>query len=456
MGHKILVVDDEIDFLDSVERALIMSGYANCRMEKDARAAAERITSGDNYDVALLDISMPGMDGIELLEVIKAKSPTTECIMVTAVNDVSVAVECMKRGAYDYLIKPISKDDLTLKIARALERRKLLTILEIKNKHTIPDLTNPEAFEEITTQSPRMLQVLKEAELHAVSDVPILITGESGTGKELLAQAIHRASPRKHQPFTAVNMASLSDALFDAEFFGHTRGAFTGAERERAGYLEHTNGGTLFLDEIGHLPPSLQGKLLRVLQEGEFMKLGNSRLQKVDIRFIAATNMDIEQLVQEGQFRQDLYYRLKGAWLHLPPLRERSSDIPLLISRFLEELSQPGSKPTVKADALEMLLHYSFPGNIRELKSILYAGVNLAQGREIVTQVLPDYLRPIKPHSTSRTPKESEETLTLHELEQNHILRVYADAGKNKTHTARQLGIGINTLRRKLESYGVE
>jgi DNA-binding NtrC family response regulator len=456
MGHKILVVDDEIDFLDSVERALIMSGYEHCRMENDARAAAERINSGDTYDVALLDISMPGMDGIELLEVIKARSPATECIMVTAVNEVTVAVECMKRGAYDYLIKPISKDDLTLKIARALERIKLINILEIKSKDTIPELTNPEAFEEIITQCPGMARLLKEAELHAVSGVPVLITGESGTGKELLAQAIHRASPRKHQPFTAVNMASLSDGLFDAEFFGHTRGAFTGAESERAGYLEHTNGGTLFLDEIGHLPPTLQGKLLRVLQEGEFMKLGNSRPQKVDIRFIAATNMDIERLLEKGQFRQDLYYRLKGAWLHLPPLWERSSDIPLLIGKFLEELSPPGSKITVRSDALKLLLNYNFPGNIRELKSILYAGVNLARGGEIVTQVLPDYLRTMKPRSTPKAERESPESSTLHDLEKKHILRVYADAGRNKTHTARQLGIGINTLRRKLESYGVE
>ncbi|MHC1741932.1 MAG: sigma-54-dependent transcriptional regulator [Syntrophobacteraceae bacterium] len=453
MALKILVVDDEIDFLDSVQRALVMAGYEDCHLENDSRQAADRVAEGEVYDVALLDISMPGMSGLELLQQIKSTSPTTECIMVTAVNEVSVAVECMRRGAYDYLTKPISRDDLTLKVARALERRKLFNILELKSKETIPELANPAAFQEITTQTPKMLRLLREAELHAVSDVPILITGESGTGKELLAQAIHRASRRSSRPFTAVNMASVSDPLFDAEFFGHTKGAFTGAERDRVGYLEHTSGGTLFLDEIGHLPPSLQGKLLRVLQEGEYMKLGSSRPQKVDIRFIAATNMDIEQMVRKGSFRQDLYYRLKGAWLHLPPLSERAEDIPLLINRFLEEVSTDGSKITFRNEALELLLNYNYPGNIRELKSILHASANLAQGGQIGPQILPDYVR-LRPRSSTRPPKTAGRSLTLEELEKQHILRVYSETGKNKTQAARQLGIGINTLRRKLDSYG--
>lgn len=456
MAHRILVVDDEVDFLDSVERALIMAGFGDCRTEHDPKRAASQIASGEVYDVALLDISMPRMSGVDLLREIKARSPMTECIMVTAVNEVSVAVECMRWGAYDYMIKPISRDDLTLKIARALERKTLLNILELKSKVTIPDLANPEAFREIITQTPKMQRLLKEAELHAISDVPVLITGESGTGKELLARAIHRASRRSSRPFTAVNMASVSDPLFDAEFFGHTKGAFTGAERDRAGYLEHTNGGTLFLDEIGYLPASLQGKLLRVLQEGEYMKLGDSRLQKADIRFIAATNMDVEQLVQKGQFRQDLYYRLKGAWLHLPPLSERSSDVPLLIRHFLEDLSGEGATISIRPDAMELMLHYGFPGNIRELKSILQASANLAQGRQISPEVLPDYLRLSKPRSSIKASRPSSRNLTLEELERKHILQVYSDTGKNKTHAARQLGIGINTLRRKLESYGVE
>ncbi len=456
MALKILVVDDEVDFLESVERALTMAGYSDVRLEDDPRQAAMRIASGEVYDVALLDISMPSLSGLELLQQIKAGSPTTECIMVTAVNEVSVAVECMRWGAYDYMTKPISRDELTLKVARALERRKLLNILELKSRETIPDLANPEPFKEIVTRAPRMMRLLREAELHAVSDVPVLITGESGTGKELLARAVHRASRRSSRPFTAVNMASVSDPLFDAEFFGHTRGAFTGAERDRAGYLEHTNGGTLFLDEIGYLPASLQGKLLRVLQEGEYMKLGNSRLKKADIRFIAATNMDIEHLVKKGSFRQDLYYRLKGAWLHLPPLSDRSTDIPLLVGRFLEELSVDGSRITMSPDALELLLNYSFPGNIRELKSILYASANLAAGSEISRQVLPKYLNLPRTRSAAKVSKPTERTLTLEALEKRHILRVYGETGKNKTQAAKQLGIGINTLRRKLDSYGVE
>ena len=329
MSISILVVDDEQDFLDSVERALIISGHDAYQLESDSGKAARLFQNGKTWEVALLDVRMPGMDGIELLEVIKYYSPNTECLMITAVNDVNVVVECIRKGAYDYLVKPINRDDLMLKIDHALERRRLLDVLDLRNEITAPDLTKAEAFRNIVTQSSRMLRLLKEAELHARSDVPILITGESGTGKEILAGAVHQASNRADRPFTAVNMASLTESLFDAEFFGHTRGAFTGADKDRAGYVQHTNGGTLFLDEIGDLPPVLQGKILRVLQEGEYMKLGTSKVQKVDVRFVAATNRDIDKAMLKGEFRKDLYYRLRGAWLHIPPLRERRDDIPL-------------------------------------------------------------------------------------------------------------------------------
>ena len=402
MSSKILVVDDEQDFLDSVRRGLTMAGFKNVDLEKDPRTAAALIERGEAYAIALLDITMPHIDGVELLELIKRHSPNTECIMVTALNEVKVAVECIKKGAYDYLLKPVSREDLVLRIKHALERKRLIELLDLKQKETCPELTKADAFRDIVTRSPTLLRILKEAELHAASDVPVLITGESGTGKELLAMAIHRASPRADMPFTPVNMGSLSDTLFDAEFFGHTKGAFSGAEKDRAGYLHHTNRGTLFLDEIGILPPTLQGKLLRVLQEGEFLKLGSSTPQKVDIRFIAATNHNLERLVSNGTFRNDLYYRLRGAWLHLPPLRERREDIPVLINRFLQEFQQKIGRDnhTCKVDleerALEILLHYNYPGNVRELRALLQAAVNLAQGGTISIQHLPDHLTRLK------------------------------------------------------------
>src|SRR5208283_556342 len=250
-----------------------------------------------------------------------------------------------------------------------------------------------------------------------------------------------------------VNMASLTESLFDAEFFGHTRGAFTGAEKDRAGYVQHTNGGTLFLDEIGDLPPALQGKILRLLQEGEYMKLGTSKVQKVDVRFIAATNKDIDKDMLKGEFRKDLYYRLRGAWLHIPPLRERRDDIPILISRFLGELSSSLAKGGLKADALEILTNYDFPGNVRELRSIVQACANLTQGKPISRELLPAFLQP----KTKPAPSESsEEVLSLAELEKRHMIKVYKQTGGNKMLTAKLLRIGRNTLKHKLESYGIK
>ena len=305
--------------------------------EIDPCRAAEQFENGKVFDVALIDITMPGMDGIELLEVIRNTSPRTECIMVTAIDEARVAVQSLRKGAYDYLVKPISKEDLVASLNRALERKRLFDILDLGKAQRVPRLQNADAFKPIVTRSATILRILKEAELHAASDVPVLITGETGTGKELLARAIHASSTRNEHAFTPINMDSMTDQLFNAEFFGHTRGAFTGAEKDRAGYLEHAHKGTLFLDEIGNLQPELQGKLLRVLQDGEYFKIGTSRPQKTDVRFIAATNQDLDRMLAKRQFRKDLYYRLKGGWLHLPPLRDRKDDIPLLVSRFLAE-----------------------------------------------------------------------------------------------------------------------
>lgn len=454
MKNSIMVVDDEVDFLESVRRGLLSSGFPNVRIENDPLKAKALLEQGESVDVALIDINMSPLDGITLLEFIMNQSPETQCIMVSALNEARVAVECLKKGAYDYLVKPVSRDDLLSSVKRAIERKKLFQILELTKKETVPELSNKEAFAPILTRSPKMSKILREAELHAVSDVPVLITGESGTGKELLAKSIHLASPRAKNPFTALNMVSIPGNLFDAEFFGYVKGAFTGAEKDRIGYVEHTHRGTLFLDEIGDLPLEFQGKLLRVLQDGEYIRLGTNKSQKTDIRCVAATNKDLDQMVSKGAFRKDLYYRLKGAWLHLLPLRERKDDIPLLINLFLKEFS-PLAEVTVDEEAVSSLMNYDFPGNIRELRSILQGAFNLAQGGPITLRSLPDYL-PVR-SSFKKSPAETDgPILPLESVEKNHILKAYDATGRNKSQTAKLLGIGLNTLRRKFKSYGID
>ncbi len=464
MDSTAIVIDDDRDFLEILKERLKSFGFRNIRAEYDPVKAASVIKNEEGFDIALIDMTMPGMSGIELLEKIKTFSPGTECIMITAVNEARVAVECLKKGAYDYLVKPVSEDDMHLSIDRALERKRLLDILDIERSSGLPDLKNKEAFKPIVTRSRKVLKVLKEAELHAGSDVPILITGESGTGKELLARAIHEISPRSGFPFTPINMASLTSTLFEAEFFGHEKGAFTGAESGRSGYLEHTNGGTLFLDEIGDMPVELQGKLMRVLQNGEYIRLGSNRTRKANIRFIAATNEDLDRLMAKKMFRKDLYYRIRGGRLHLPRLKKRKKDIPLLTDFFIKEYyGSESPEPVVpdeycriEEDALALLTDYDYPGNIRELKSIIQSAMNLAQGKPIAVGFLPLHMRKQKTVPGNNMFSASEPPVLLEEVEKSHIIKVYRQMNKNKSRAARMLGIGLNTLRRKLRAYGYE
>jgi DNA-binding NtrC family response regulator len=454
LRNRILVIDDEKHFLLSVQRGLAANGFQQVTTESDPETALSIFQKNGPFDIALIDLTMPAMDGMQVLDFIKKNNPITECIMITAVNEARAAMECLKQGAYDYLVKPISSDDLVSAIKRALERKKLLEIVDLTKKTRPPQLERPEAFKGLTTQSVTLIRLMREAELHAASNVAILITGESGTGKELLARAIHAASPRAGKTFTAINMASLTGNLFEAEFFGHIRGAFTGAERDREGYLEYTRGGTLFLDEIGILPLELQGKLLRVLQEKEFLKLGTNYPRVADVRFIAATNADLEQLMAEGRFRADLYYRLRGAWLHLPPLRKRAEDIALLADTFLKQLGGDKAEIRMDADAMAVLLAYDYPGNIRELSSIVQTAANLAEGKTITADCLPTYLP--KPKRRREDTIESEGSwLSLAEVEKAHILKVFHGTEKNRTRTAELLGVSLNTLRSKLKSYGI-
>ena len=457
MGNRIILVDDDRDYMELLAGKLRSIGYDNLLLVDSPLEAAEAFDRGETFDVALVDMTMPEMDGMAMLSHIKNTSPGTEVIMVTAINEARTAVECLKRGAYDYLVKPVAKDVLALTLPRALERKRLLDILDMEKRQTHPELTNPEPFRTIITQDPGIRRILKEAELHAASNVSILITGESGTGKELLARAIHGASTRADYPFTPINMSSISPNLFEAEFFGHTKGAFTGADSARTGFLEHTNKGTLFLDEIGDLPLELQGKLLRVLQEGEFSRVGATERTRVDLRFIAATNEDLDRMIARKAFRKDLFYRIRGGWLHLPPLRARISDIPLLINAFLDKYEEYRRGPRISPEALERLAGYNWPGNVRELKSLIQSTVNLARGRRIEIQHLPEHIRNL-PKSTIRSEPapRGQAIALLEDVEKAHILAAYNQLGQNKSQTAKVLGIGLNTLRRKLTAYGAE
>ncbi len=454
MAPQILVVDDDRDFLEIMKRRLRDLHFRQIYMEEDPFKAAALIEDGKQVDLALLDMTMPNMTGLELLNIIKHFSPVTECIIITAVDEARTAVTCLQKGAYDYLIKPVSKEDLALSIHRALEHKRLLDLRDIGKQQAVPRLKNREAFKEIDTTSNRMMRVLKEAELHAASDVPVLITGESGTGKELLARAIHQASPRRASPFTAINMASLNGNLFDAEFFGHTRGAYTGAENDRAGYLEYTHKGTLFMDEIGLLPLEVQGKLLRFMQDGRYLKLGTSADKYADVRFVAATNTDLENRMKKQQFRKDLFYRIRGGWLHLPPLRERKKDIPLLIRTFLSAHYDLDKGNFITPEAVKILINYDFPGNVRELKALVQSAANLAQGKPIAPRFLSESIRHRKQLKTTTLPSGMAPLASLKVVEKTHILNAYRQLKKNKSQTARVLGIGLNTLRRKLALYG--
>jgi len=454
MEPRILIVDDDRDFLEIQKRHLRKNNYRRITLEDDPLRAAQRIETGKQFDLALLDMTMPGMSGLELLDVIKNHSPLTECIIITAVNEARTAVTCLQRGAYDYLLKPVSRQDLALAVHRALEHKRLLDIRDITKQQAAPRLKNKAAFKDFNTTSDNMLRVLKEAELHAASNVPILITGESGTGKELVARAIHLASPRKKHPFTAINMASLNSNLFDAEFFGHAKGAYTGAESNRAGYLEYTDQGTLFLDEIGLLPMEVQGKLLRFIQDGRYIKLGTSADKYADVRFVAATNTDLEKRMRRGRFRKDLFYRIRGGWLHIPPLRDRKIDIPLLVRTFLSTHYDVNKENFITPEALQVLMDYDFPGNVRELKAMVESAVNLAQGMPIAPRFLPSPLSHIKPTKEKKLPDGAISLAPLAAVEKTHILQVYHQLNHNKSQAARVLGIGLNTLRRKLTSYG--
>jgi len=441
---KILLVDDEDMSLSSVKRILKWRGVRTVETCDNGREAIKRIRDG-NFDIVLLDLLMPDVDGMQVLESTKPFCPGTEFIILTAVDDIPTTVRAMRQGAYDYLVKPVDNDLLFLSIERAYERKGLLAGLSVNAGCDIPDI--PPAFADTVTQDKQMKALISYAQVMARSGNPILITGESGTGKELMARGIHRAGPAPSGPFVAVNVSAIPAPMFESQFFGHARGAFTGADSPHAGFFEQADGGTLFLDEVGELPIGLQSKLLRVLEDKTFTPLGAQHPVRVDVRLVSATNINLDAACQEGKFRVDLMYRLKSAYICLPPLRERREDIPLLAAHFLKNARERHGKDIAgfSPEAVSLLARREYPGNIRELSQIVENAVLLSDGPVITPAGLGGNSHP--PASSSPA---SRSLCTLRENDAAHVVFVLNATGGNRREAARILGITLRQLQRKL------
>ena len=385
MLPSILIVDDEASQRDVLAGYLQKKGYAV--RQASSAAQAMQALAGSSVDIVLTDLRMPGRTGAELLADIKERNPETTVVLMTAFGTIEGAVAALRSGAYDYLSKPIDLEDLDLLLQRIGERKQLIS----ENQLLREQLREKFSFRGIVYLSPAMERVMSTAGRVAASSAPVLIRGESGTGKELLAKAVHFASPRAAGPFIAVNCAALSESLLESEMFGHEKGAFTGADRQHKGRFELAHGGTLFLDEIGDLPLSIQVKLLRVLQEQKFERVGGTTTLTVDVRIIAATHQHLEELITRKLFREDLYYRINVVTLEIPPLRRRREDIPVLVEHFLDQYAKANNKPKPEftKEAWDRLLRHDYPGNIRELENAIQRAVILARKNVISTADLP-------------------------------------------------------------------
>ena len=452
MSYSVLVIDDESLTLRTISRGLTTDGFEVFTAGSGEEAL--KIFEQEKPDLVLLDIVLPGIDGVEVLRQIKAAAPASIVVMMSAYHMVDRAVEAMKLGAYDYLIKPFHLADLTTTLQRASE----MLALRVRVRDTVEIAKGQYDFGRVVTFNPDMRDMLEMARKAAERDhTTILIQGESGTGKGVLARAIHYASPRASQPLLELNCATLPDALMESELFGFEPGAFTDARRRKEGLLERAHNGTLFLDEIGNMSASVQAKLLRVLEEGTFMRLGGTRSIKVDVRLVAATNTNLKEAVVQGRFREDLFYRLNVVPLFIPPLRERQEDIlPLaldMVKWFNEELKKSfiGFTP----EAAELLVRYPWPGNIRELKNVIERTMILAPEGNIDDSCLPEELRESEASAPSPPPNgdpcNEDPLMTLRELEDSYVQRVLAATGNNKTQAARILGIHPTSLLRRLK-----
>jgi DNA-binding NtrC family response regulator len=451
MAH-ILVVDDERSTLDALSTILSREGHT-ALLAASGKEALKRLQD-EEVDLLLSDMKMPQMDGLALLRHVKSHHADTVVVMMSGHQDVAAAVEAMKAGAFDYLIKPFGREDVVRTVQKALAHRALL----VENLALKRQVRDQFARAQVIGSSSVWRKICEMVEQIAPSRATVLITGESGTGKELIAGLIHRLSPRADRPFITLNASALPATLLEAELFGYEKGAFTGAQQRKPGRFELADAGTLFLDEIGDMPPEVQIKLLRVLQDGTFERLGGTRTLQVDVRVVAATNKDLMQEVEAGRFRLDLYYRLNVITLLLPPLRERREDIPLLVAHFLRKYAEQNEKEVtgIQQQALERLQVYDWPGNVRELENVIERAVVLAKGPTITTAELPDHLQDkevvLVPSDHFVLPARA----TLADIERAAIVQALQRSGGNRQATARSLNIGVATLYRKLKTYRLE
>jgi two-component system response regulator AtoC len=449
----LLIVDDEKPTREGL-RAALEDRY-DVYIAEDAKTAMD-LLEREHFAVLLTDFRLPNEDGMNLITRAKSLSKPPICILMTAYGSEEVAVEAMRRGADDYIAKGrLQIDELEMRIARALRRQDL----EQENTSLHIQLDSKFGMENIIGESPAMHEVSEIVRQIAPLQVSVLLQGESGTGKELIARAIHQLSPRNRQPLVTVHCAALAPSLLESELFGHEKGAFTGANERRIGRFEQAQGGTLFLDEIGEIDPTIQIKLLRFLGERTFERVGSNKTLSSDVRLIAATNRNLEQMVKAGTFREDLFFRLRVVEIRLPPLRERAGDIPLLAHGFLREFARAMGKEVrdFTAESLETLMHYHWPGNVRELRTAVEHAVALCRGDRVSVRDLPHWIRGGE-GVTSAEPRRvlTQGDLTVKEAEKQLIMRALKDANGNRTQAAAKLGMSRRTLHRKLHSYHLE
>ena len=449
----VLIVDDEKPTREGL-RAALEDRY-DVYLAEDGEGAV-RLLEGDAFDVLLTDLRMPGVSGLDLIKRAKSLNKPPICILMTAYGSEEMAVDAMRQGADDYIAKGrLQIDELEMRIARALRANKL----ESENRELRSQIDTKFGLENIIGQSPVMQEIFEIVQQVAPARASVLVLGESGTGKELIAKAIHNLSPRAKQPMVTVHCAALSPTLLESELFGHEKGAFTGAHERRIGRFEQANGGTLFLDEVGEIDPAIQVKLLRFLGERTFERVGSNQSISADVRLIAATNLNLEEAVAEGDFREDLFFRLRVVEMHLPPLRDRGTDIILLAKEFLTEFAKENAKAIAELhlDAVEALLNHPWPGNVRELRTAIEHAVVLCRGDVIGLRNLPPSVRGENSSASHPEAKDvlGKKTLTVEDAEKALIIRALKDCNGNRTQAAEKIGMSRRTLHRKLHTYNL-